>query len=340
MCGMMTETERPRVVRALVLMSGGLDSRLAVCILREQGIEVTGLSFETPFYNAARARSAASLLGVPLIVEEFTQDILRILKHPPHGFGSCMNPCIDCHAAMLRRAGKRMETEGFHLVATGEVLNQRPMSQTRRSLAIVAADSGYAEWVLRPLSAKLLPETEPERRGWVDRSRLLALSGRSRKPQQELAVRLGVTDYPGPAGGCRLTEPNYAARLRDLRQHGGIEDLSEIALLRVGRHFRLGPAVKLIVGRDERDNAALVERLSSRHLLLQPVEVAGPTALLESSATDADIEIAARICARYSDTPPSHETLIEIAKGGTRTTRRVPRAQESEVEGFRIAQGG
>ena len=328
----------PKPVRGLVLMSGGLDSRLAVCLLREQGISVTGLSFESPFYDAARARSAAALLGVPLMVEDFTAGILAILEHPRHGFGSGLNPCIDCHAAMLRRAGQRMEAEGFHLVATGEVLNQRPMSQTRRSLGIVAADSGYDGWILRPLSARLLPETEPERRGWVDRSRLLDLNGRGRKPQYDLAARLGVTDYPGPAGGCRLTEPNYSARLRDLRAHEGLADLNAIELLRVGRHFRFGPAVKLIVGRDETDNAALVKRRGPHHLLLQPLDAAGPTALLDGRATESEIETAARICARYSDSPAGQAARIEVMAGEGRRVLQVPKGTEDEIERLRIQQ--
>jgi tRNA U34 2-thiouridine synthase MnmA/TrmU len=323
-------------VTALVLLSGGLDSRLAVCVLKAQGISVTGLTFETPFFSADRGREAASQLGIPLIVEDYTEILLGIVEHPRHGFGSCINPCIDCHAAMLKQAGQRMERDGFQLVATGEVLNQRPMSQTRRSLTMVAEESGYKDWILRPLSAKLLPETEPERRGWVDRSRLLDLNGRSRKPQVRLAELYGLKDYPPSAGGCRLTEPNYAARLRDLRVHGQLRDRHAIQLLRVGRHFRLNEHVKVVIGRDAVENEAIEALARPEDVLFRFETIPGPTALVTGIPGEDDLRQAVTLCARYSDAAPCQmaEMLVKSAAGTI--PMRGLRADEADVERLRI----
>lgn len=329
-------TSRPDPVKALVLMSGGLDSRLAACVLRAQGIAVTGISFESPFFTAAKARQAAEQLGLPLIVEDYTDTLLSIVEHPRHGFGSCMNPCIDCHTAMIRRAGERMERDGFHLIATGEVVNQRPMSQTPRSLGIVAAECGYGDWLLRPLSAKLLPLTEPERRGWVDRERLLALNGRSRKPQEALAVEYGIRGYPPAAGGCSLTEPNYAIRLKDLRDHGQLRDLKAIALLKVGRHFRVTPTLKLIVGRDAADNERLEALAGPDDVLFRMEEVPGPSALLTGQITDEDIPKAAAFCARYSDGRAASRVAVQVKDASGERALEVTPATEADTEPFRI----
>lgn len=324
------------MVRALVLMSGGLDSRLAACVLRAQGIAVTGVCFVSPFFEATKAREAAESLGLPLIVEDFTDDIIALVEHPKHGFGSHMNPCIDCHTAMLRRAGRIMERDGYRFLATGEVLNQRPMSQTRRNLEAVAAESGYPDSIVRPLSAQLLPETEPERRGWVDRSRLLALEGRSRKPQFALAAQYGLKDWPAAAGGCKLTEPNFAGRLRELKRHEGLRDLEAIQRLKMGRHFRLGPAVRLIVGRDAADDEALERAVRPEDIVLGPVDVPGPTALLTGTATEAEIACAAGICARYSHAG-TEAVAIDVRAGGQVRRLHAARLAPEAVERLRIS---
>ena len=323
-------------VAALVLLSGGLDSRLAVCVLKAQGIRVTGMTFETPFFSAQRAREAADQLGVPLVVEDYTDTLLGIIEHPRHGFGSCINPCIDCHAAMLHLAGQRMERDGFQLVATGEVLNQRPMSQTRRNLEVVATDSGYKGWILRPLSARLLPETEPEQRGWVDRSRLLDLNGRSRKPQLKLAAEYGVTNFPAAAGGCRLTEPNYAARLKDLRSHGQLRNPHAIQLLRVGRHFRLSDDVKMVVGREAADNEAIEALARPEDILLWFEAIPGPSVLITGAVSPDDLKIAGALCARYSDAAPGQKVTVSIKTATGVSQMEVTRADEAEVERLRV----
>lgn len=297
-------------IRALSLLSGGLDSRLAICVLKEQGIEVHGLCFESPFFTSAPAREAAEQLKIPLIVKNFTPDIVGLLKAPPHGFGACMNPCIDCHARMFHHAGRLMEEKGFQFLSTGEVLNERPKSQNPKSLVIVGRDSGYAEYLLRPLSAKLLPETKPEKMGWVDRSRLLDLQGRSRKPQFALAKKYGLTDYPTPAGGCLLTDPNFCKRLKDLKQNEGLDNVHYLRLLKIGRHFRLGPTLKVVVGRNAKENGIIERHAEAGEVVLKTLEVPGPSALISGSATPEQIGAAAAICARYSDAPPGSPVSI------------------------------
>ncbi len=200
--------------RALGLFSGGLDSILAALVLRAQNIEVTGLIWVTPFFTPERAQQSAAAINLSIQVEDFTDRYLHLLYEPPRGFGKWMNPCIDCHLLMLREAGKIMESEGFDFLFTGEVVGQRPFSQNKGSLNLIARESGYADLLLRPLSARLLKTTRPERQHLVDRDRLLNISGRGRKRQMELAVQFGISSYPAPAGGCLLTNPGYAARLQ------------------------------------------------------------------------------------------------------------------------------
>jgi hypothetical protein len=215
---------------------------------------------------------------------------------------------------MLHRAGEFMTAAGFHLLSTGEVLDERPMSQNKRSLEIVARESGYGDVVLRPLSARLLPETKPETQGWVDRSRLLDLHGRSRKPQMQLAVRYGIVDYPTPAGGCLLTEPNFAVRLRDLKTHEGLDDIRAVERLRAGRHFRLDAKTKLVVGRNQPDNRILEANAGPDDLILTVEDIPGPTAVLPATASDPLVELAASICARYSDCGQDAKVIVQ-AKG-------------------------
>jgi hypothetical protein len=332
---MTTNNSSQTPIRALHLLSGGLDSQLAVCVLRAQGIEVQGLTYTSPFFGAGAGRRAAAQLGISLTVVDFTNEIMSLLRHPKHGFGSCMNPCIDCHALMLRRAGERMAALGCRFLSTGEVLNERPKSQNRRSLEIVARDSGYGANLLRPLSAKLLPETEPERQGWVDRSRLLALEGRSRKPQFALAASYGLKEYPTPAGGCLLTDPNFCVRLKDLRDHEGLDDVRRIALLRLGRHLRLAANVKIVVGRNAQDNAAL-EAAAADDIVLKTESVPGPTALLPATANAEQVRFGAAICARYGDCVAGQPVTIGVQSPNGASRIEVMPADRGPVDALKV----
>ena len=297
-------TAADRKGRGLGLCSGGLDSTLAGLVLREQGVEVEWVAFETPFFSAVKARKAARLTGIPLTVRPIFPQYMVMLRSPRAGYGKTMNPCMDCHALMFRLAGDLMREKGFDFLFSGEVLGQRPMSQTKPSLHYVEKHSEMAGYVLRPLSAKLLPETVPERQGLVDRERLLGISGRGRKDQIALAETFGLTDYPAPAGGCLLTDKGFSARLRDLfdRQPGFVED--DVHLLKFGRHLRLNPRAKLIVGRTERDNENLLRhRSAGRDTVLDVRDFPSPIGVLQGEPDEADIVRAAGVCVGYSKAP-------------------------------------
>ena len=323
-----------RRVRAIGLLSGGLDSMLAARVVSEQGVEVLALAFESPFFGAARARTAAAAAGVPLRVVDFTADILELVDHPRHGFGQGLNPCIDCHARMLKRADEIRRAEGYDFLFTGEVVNQRPMSQTPRALRIVAREAGVEDVLVRPLSARILPETEVERCGWLDRSRLLAIEGRSRRNHREVAARFGITHIPAVGGGCCLSEPNFSRRLKELRGQDGARDLDAIRLLFHGRHFRITDDIKLIVGRDQEDNAGL-EKLSPRgYLWLHASEGNGPTCLLNASAREEETALAASICAYYIKpaAPGPVRITVRMPDGSRHEELAVPRAEAAAVE--------
>jgi len=309
--------------RGLCLLSGGLDSQLAICLLREQGLDIEAVVFSSPFFKISAAQQAAENLKVKLHIVTFTHDILELVKHPPNGFGGALNPCIDCHARMIKRAGELMVEGGFDFVATGEVLNQRPMSQNRRSLEIVEHDAALNGHLLRPLSALLLEPTRVEAEGIVDRSRLLGLNGRSRKPQMELAAKYGMKEYPSPAGGCLLTEKGFCRKLADLRDHEGLANERLVWLLLCGRHFRLPGGAKCLAGRDARDNAALKKAQGEGDVVLYTVNVPGPTLLIPCGASEEDLALAAGICAAYGDHGERAEVKVRIVRGSGSEERLV-----------------
>ena len=307
-------------IRALGLLSGGLDSTLAARVMQEQGVEVLGLHFSTGFCLADRHRilgnrsnpdkpyrnealRAGADLSVPIEIIDIKDEYLpKVVLNPKYGYGSGMNPCIDCRIFMLEKAKQIMDERGFHFVFTGEVLGQRPMSQRRTPLDDVAEESGLGRLLLRPLCAKLLPPSIPEERGWVDRERLYDISGRSRKCQMALAEELGIIDYPQPAGGCcSLPDKNYARKLRDFLAHNGTDvSPDDMMLLKVGRHFRLSDAVKMVVGRDEGENAYLNRFVDGRAQVWVD-DFPSPLTLLEGSPSARELETACQITARYSD---------------------------------------
>ena len=323
-------------MKALCVFSGGLDSMLASQIIRAQGIEVLGLFFETPFFSSHRARISAKAIQLPLKVVDLTGPHLEVVKHPAHGYGGNMNPCIDCHALMLRKAGQMLEEEGANFILTGEVLGQRPMSQNLKALSTVATQSGFPKLILRPLSAKLLQVTIPEEKGWVQRELLLNFSGRSRKPQMELARKLNITDYPSPAGGCLLTDPIFSKRLKDLFSSEPNFEIREIELMKVGRHFRLGPHTRLVVGRNKSENETIASLAKSDDFLLFAQSAPGPTVLVLGDLTPEFELLAARITASYSDAREGELTEIRLAAKGEETSISVEKVSKGKFQKMMI----
>lgn len=307
-----------------MLLSGGLDSILAARLLLEQGIEVTGVSFESSFFNADKARASAVELGIELVVIDISDDLLAIIEAPKYGFGKNMNPCIDCHALMVARAAERMDELGASFIATGEVVGQRPKSQMRYGLDAVERESDLKGYLLRPLSAKLLRPTVPETDGWVDRERLLGLHGRTRKPQMELAEHFGITTYESPAGGCLLTDENFARAMRDLREHEGLTDPG-VRLLSVGRQFRLSERAKLAVGRNHAENERLFSLEVEGALYVKAAACRGPVGVVTGTPTPEDERLAGAIVARYADTGEAENIAVEIkGRAGSRTIEVAP----------------
>ncbi|HTZ11079.1 MAG TPA: tRNA 4-thiouridine(8) synthase ThiI [Candidatus Margulisiibacteriota bacterium] len=302
-------------MKAIALISGGLDSLLAARLIQEQDIEVIPLHFKIPFCqekkdNPGNADLAARALALPLKTSDIAEDFLRLLAKPKHGFGSQKNPCIDCKILMLAKAKKLMGKWGAGFVITGEVLGQRPMSQHKKALQVIERESGLEGLILRPLSAKLLAETIPEKSGWVKRDKLLSFSGRRRRPQMTLALEFMISKYANPAGGCLLTDPEFARRLNDLMAHQELK-LEDIELLKLGRHFRVSQEAKLVVGRDESENLELTRLARSGDYLFMPTEnMAGPTSLGRGKFNPELIRISCGITCRYCDLNGKSETEI------------------------------
>jgi tRNA-specific 2-thiouridylase len=304
-------------LRALSLFSGGLDSQLAVKIIQEQGIEVIGLHFTTPFFGGSLEISkAASDLGIEFREIDISEDYIpRVLLNPVYGYGKNFNPCIDCHAYMLNWAGKLMKEYEASFIITGEVVGQRPMSQNRSALNAVDKLSGYKGLVLRPLSARLLEESIPEKEGWVDREQLLDINGRGRIRQMELAEKYQLKDYPSPGGGCLLTEVNFARRLRHLLKYVSAPSPREMQVLRLGRHFYLRDGVLLVVGRNKSENERLANLNMDDDVLLKVADRPGPLALIRAMHNNLkpeDLKLAASIVARYSDAKNEKQARIKV----------------------------
>ncbi|HDI61194.1 MAG TPA: tRNA 4-thiouridine(8) synthase ThiI [Desulfobacteraceae bacterium] len=332
-----TKIDTPRPVRALGLASGGLDSMLAALVLRDQGIEVHWICFETPFFDAERARRAAAQLEIPLMVRDITPVYLDMLRNPRCGYGRHMNPCLDCHALMFRLAGETMAAEGFAFLFSGEVLGQRPMSQTRNALRYVEKNSGLRGFILRPLSALGLPETVVEQQGLVDRTRLLDIRGRGRKMQIDLAQHYGITDYPAPAGGCLLTDKGYADRLRDLLGHTSEPRRQDLDRLKIGRHLRLDAHTKIVVGRTQIENAQLEATVEPAvDLKIRVQGFPGPLALAPSNASAETVALAGAIAAGYSKAPADREATVRIEGPGESRKITVQPLPPAEARRFLI----
>jgi tRNA U34 2-thiouridine synthase MnmA/TrmU len=327
-------------VSCIVLFSGGLDSTIAVHLLTQQNIAVTALHFVAPFditlngkYETISERSR--LLGVPLQIIEQGEDFTAMMKDPRFGFGKNANPCMDCRIQRLTRAHAIMRELGASFIATGEVLGQRPMSQRRDCLDIIEKLTGLRGLLLRPLCAKLLPATIPEEKKWVDRERLLAISGRSRKEQIAYAAQFGLT-YSAPAGGCLLTLEPAALRFEDLRAHTPDFSVSDIRLIGLGRHFRLNPECKLIVGRNEEENLYLLRELTDDDYRLSLTDFEGPLGIVRGKAGRDDLLQAARILVRFSKA--RNEALVRITaeRKQAKEVLEAKPAEDEECARYRI----
>lgn len=304
--------------KALGLLSGGLDSSLAVLCLKRQGIQVTAIAFVTPFFGGTKAERMARQLDIPLIVDDISKVHLDMVKKPHYGYGKNMNPCIDCHAMMFRLAGEVMAERGFDFLFSGEVLGQRPMSQNADALRSVANYSGHPDRILRPLSARLLPVTPMEEQGLVDRNQLLDINGRSRRPQEALAKEWGLIDYPSSGGGCLLTEIHFSDRLRDLFSHQPDCTVEDVELLKIGRQFRLSEQAKLTLGRHQQDNESIREAALGKYIVLRAQGFSGPLGLVSGQPDEEDLRIAAAIVASYGKGKDQAEVevLAEVPNGG------------------------
>jgi tRNA-specific 2-thiouridylase len=326
--------------KAVVLMSGGLDSTLAVRMIHDMGIEIVGVHFTGPFCQCNRgkggcisyAKEQAENLGIEFRTLPLGGDYIDIVIDPRHGYGSGVNPCMDCRILMFRRARELMNEVGASFVVTGEVLGQRPMSQLKHKLAVIEKESGLQGLIVRPLCGKHMPETLPEIEGIIDRKKMLAISGRSRKEQIDLAAMLEVGDYPCPAGGCLLTDKPFARRVRDAIAHEELR-LESIALLKIGRHFRLPGGSKLVVGRDQQENEKIERLAGEGDTVLVPDTDKGPSALLRGSDPPAeDIELAAIVVASYC----SGQGPMIVKLTGTTETVTTERRDRSSFDSIRI----
>jgi tRNA-specific 2-thiouridylase len=293
--------------KAFSLLSGGLDSLLATRLIMDQGIEVIGLHFITPFFGYSKKGQESrfserwrSLYGIEARIIDVGEEYFQVVRHPCYGYGKNFNPCVDCKIFLFSRAKALMMEEKADFLITGEVLGQRPMSQRRDTLRIVERDSGTEGVLLRPLCAKNLKPTRAELQGIVDRERLLDFSGRSRKPQMKLAEQLGLRYYPSPGGGCILTDPIMASRIKKYFSERQDVTVKEALLLQIGRHFRFSGGQHLIVGRREEENLRLMELRQDEDVFLKLQGISGPLGLIRGKANIDELGLAASIVARYS----------------------------------------
>lgn len=328
------------MTRALAMMSGGLDSVLAAKLIKEQGIEVIGICYKSYFFNEENAVRMAKQIDIPLEVVDFSKEHFEMVKDPNHGWGKNMNPCIDCHAMMMRYSGELLKKFNADFIITGEVLNQRPMSQNKSALNVVKKQSGFGDKILRPLCALNLEPTQMEIDGLVDREKLLKISGRNRKVQMELAEKWNIKDYPSPAGGCKLTEPNYSKRLKDMLVRKGDASEREIYLLTYGRHFVTDNKTKIIVSRTEDEGKKIKEVLNSKDLMFIPVKYNGAMVIIPAGyePNEDDIMTACGLAVRYSKGKNEKDVEVKFGNVGRdfKQTRKTEAVSQELIEKYNI----
>ena len=303
-------------MRALALFSGGLDSTLAMKLIKDQGIEVIAININTGFGGLndrlEHMQNMCKQIGVELEVLDVRDAYLEeVLFEPKYGYGKNFNPCIDCHGFMFKATGKLLKKYDASFMISGEVLGQRPMSQNKNSLSKVQKISLNEDLILRPLSAKLLPITEIETKGWVDREKLLDISGRNRTVQFEIAEKIGLTDFELPAGGCLLTQPQFSNKMKDFIKYDKMQK-KDIDTLKVGRHLRLPDGAKLIIGRNEEDNKKIENIINDKYDKAITLDAIGPTALLEKTASQKDKELAVSFIISYAKTEANKEYEVDF----------------------------
>jgi len=330
-------------MKALALFSGGLDSSLAIKVILEQGIDVVALNFTSSFCRCESAKQGcgsaikamAKHLGAELKGIYLGQDYLDMVKNPKHGYGKNLNPCIDCRIFKFKKAKQLMEEAGASFIITGEVLGQRPMSQHRSALNIIEKESGLEGMILRPLSAKLFPATIAEQKGWVDREKLLNISGRTRRPQIKLAEHFGIKDYPCPAGGCLLTDPAFSKRVKSALEYDEF-NLETISLLKASRFFRITPSFRLFVGRNEEENKCLLGLARKDDFIFEPLRLAGPTAIGKGSADEQIKNKCSQIIAWYTDRDNKVEVKIKKILDDNEKVINTFAIGENELKDLRI----
>jgi tRNA-uridine 2-sulfurtransferase len=324
-------------------LSGGLDSRLAIKMMQKQGFEVEAVAIKTPFcdFDCGRGcgfeiRETADNLGVNLKTVYLGDEYIEMLKHPKYGFGSGMNPCIDCRAMMFEAGKKHMEEIGAEFIISGEVLGQRPMSQHGPALRTIEKESGLEGKIVRPLSAALLPPTEPELNGLIKREDLGKIRGRSRKDQLRMAQEFGIENPPNAGGGCLLTDPKFAIRAKDLFSHIQTPNTNDIDLLKIGRHFRFDQKTKFIVGRNKDENEMLKALALDGDVLLETKDHVGPVSLIRGEISHNLLELAAAITLRYSDAPKDVPSVVASQKNDIKSEISVMPVDESSYLQYRI----
>ncbi len=338
---MLEESQGKRKVVAL--LSGGLDSQLAVKMMQSQGFEVSAVAIKTPFcdFDCGRGcgfeiRERADTLGVNLKTVYLGDEYIEMLKNPKHGFGSGMNPCIDCRSMMFKAAKKHMDEIGADFIISGEVLGQRPMSQHGPALKTIEKESELEGYIVRPLSGALLPKTIPEENGLIKRENLGMVRGRTRRMQLQMAQEYGIENPPNAGGGCLLTDPAFAIRAKDLFEHTDNPTTNDIDLLKIGRHFRLDKTTKLIVGRNQDENNMIKALALPDDIVFYAKDHVGPNTLLRGDNIENYKQITAAITLRYSDAPKEVPGIVIVEKASDKSEISITRAEESEYLQYRI----
>ena len=336
-------TEEKEKKKVVALLSGGLDSQLAVRMMQEQGFDVSAVAIKTPFcdFDCGRGcgfeiRERADDLNVNLKTVYLGDEYIEMLKKPKYGVGAGFNPCIDCRAMMFDAAKKHMDEIGAEFIISGEVLGQRPMSQHAPALRTIEKESGLVGKIVRPLSAGLLPETDPEKEGLIKRENLGMIKGRTRRNQLDMAQEYGIENPPNAGGGCLLTDPQFGVKAKDLFEHTETPTINDIDLLKIGRHFRLDEQTKFVVGRNKDENEMIKAIALPGDILLEARDHVGPVSILRGKNGKSHLKFASSVTLRYSDAPKDESGVLTIKENNATEEITSNSAKEEEYIKFRI----